>query len=187
MPTVNLNQKKLESLKPGSERLDYWDSSMKGFGVRVTPGGEKIFCIMYRIGGKQRRKTLGEYPVLKLVDARERARADLELVRRGIDPAEEQKRQEAAEVALRAEGYKFKALAAQYLEEYAKLNKKSWEEDQRLLNRLLLPEFQDRNVKDISRSDVRTSCADWLPKPRYKQIALWHVSERSSPGRSRKK
>jgi hypothetical protein len=182
MPKVNLNQKKLESLKPEPERRDYWDSSLKGFVLRVSPDGTKVFSIMYRIGGQRRRKTLGEYPVLKLVDARERARVDLELVRRGIDPAEEQKRQEAAEVALRAEGYKFKALAAQYLEEYAKLNKKSWEEDQRLLNRLLLPEFQDRNVKDISRRDVRTFLRGLAAKTPVQANRALACIRRFSPG-----
>lgn len=156
MPSINLNQKKLESLKPELMRRDYWDSSLKGFVLRVSPDGKRVFSVYYRIDAQQRRKTLGEYPVLKLADARERARADLELVRRGIDPVEEQKRQEAAEAAIRAEGFKFKTLAAQYLEEYAKLHKKSWAEDERLPNRLLLPEFGARNVKDITRSDVRS-------------------------------
>jgi integrase len=156
MPSINLTQKTLESLKPQSERRDYWDSSLKGFVLRVSPDGTKVFSVYYRIGGKQRRMTLGPYGELSLAAARDRARDALELVRKGIDPAEEQKRQEAAEVALRAEGFKFSALAAQYLEEYAKLHKKSWEEDERLLNRLLLPEFGARNVKDITRSDVRS-------------------------------
>jgi integrase len=156
MPSINLNQKTLESLKPHSERRDFWDSSLKGFVLRVSPDGIKVFSVYYRIGGKQRRMTLGPYGELSLAAARDRARDALELVRKGIDPAEEQKRQEAAEVALRAEGFKFSGLAAQYLEEYAKLHKKSWQEDERLLNRLLLPEFGARNVKDISRSDVRS-------------------------------
>lgn len=156
MPSINLNQKKLESLKPESVRRDFWDKSLKGFIVRVSPDGKKIFSVYYRIGGEQRRKTLGAFPVLSLADARELAREDLELVRRGIDPALEQERREAAELAIRAEGFKFNTLATQYLEEYAKLHKKSWAEDERLLNRLLLPEFGTRNVKDITRTDVRS-------------------------------
>jgi integrase len=156
MPSIGFTAKKLESMEPESIRKDYWDKSLKGFVLRISPDGSKVFSVYYRIGGKQRRKTIGPYPLLSLADAREIARADLELVRQGIDPTEEQKRREAAEVALRAAGFKFRSMAAQYIEEYAKINKKSWGEDQRLLDRLLLPEFGDRNAKDITRSEIRT-------------------------------
>ncbi len=156
MPRVNLNAKKLESLKPEGKRLDYWDTSLRGLVLRLSPDGSKVFSIMYYIGGVRRRKTIGPYPLLSLADARELARADLELVRQGIDPIEEQKRREAAEVARRAAGFKFGSLASQYIEEYAKQNKKSWREDQRQLDRLLLPEFGDRNAKDITRTEIRS-------------------------------
>ena len=105
MPQVNLTVKKLESLKPKTKRTEYWDASLSCFGVRVTPNGDKVFCIMYRINGKLRRMTLGEYPILKLADARDMAKDAFKLVRNGIDPVEEKKRQEEAEAARRIEGF----------------------------------------------------------------------------------
>src|SRR5438093_1355246 len=38
----------------------------------------------------------------------------------------------------------------------AKVNKKAWQEDERLINRLLRPEFGSLNVKEITRSHVRS-------------------------------
>jgi integrase len=154
MPSINLNQKTLESLKPQIKRRDYWDSSLKGFVLRVSPDGTRVFSVYYRIGGKQRRKTLGEYPVLKLADARNRARADLDFVRRGIDPIEEQKRQEAAEVALRSQGMTFNELAEKFLEAHvSKLRSKSvvrWAFEQRLN-----PEFGKIRICDLKRAMIR--------------------------------
>src|SRR5437867_690109 len=129
MPTENLTDKKLRSLKPESERAEYWDEALPGFGVRVTPTGEKTFCIMYRIGGKQRRHTLGKYPKVSLAEARDMAKDAFEFVRKGKDPVQEKRAEEARAVRERFESKIFSRLARQYLDEYAKLNKRRWEED----------------------------------------------------------
>jgi integrase len=155
MSTVNLTDKKLRSLKPGSTRVEYWDKSLGAFGVRVTPTGEKSFCIMYRIGGKQRRHTLGVYPKLSLADAREMAKDAFELVRKGKDPVQEKKAEEAKAVRERIESKTFSRLAQEYLEDYAKKNKRSWDEDERIIDKILNPEFGTMNVKEISRSQVK--------------------------------
>ena len=76
---------------------------------------------MYRIGGHRRRLTLGAFPfVVSLADAREQAGDALKLVKHGIDPIEEQKRREEAEVQRILEGWTFEQLTKQFLEEYAK-------------------------------------------------------------------
>jgi len=154
MPRINLTAKKFESLKPEAERIEYWDDSLPGFGVRITPKGEKTFCIMYRLGGKQRRMTLGEYPVLKLADARDRAKDELELVRRGIDPVEEQKRREEAEVHRRIEGFTFEHLANQFLDEYVKQLRSQYEVE-RSFKEYLIPEFGKIKAKELKRAAIR--------------------------------
>jgi integrase len=57
---------------PAGGQLDLWDTSFKGgrFGVRVSRGGSKTFMLKYR----DRRVTLGRFPVLSLADARGEAR-----------------------------------------------------------------------------------------------------------------
>jgi hypothetical protein len=105
---ISFPTKKLESLKPGTERADYWDDSFPGLVLRVTPGGDKIFSLMYRIGGHRRRYTLGAFlHAMSLADAREKAGDALKLAKHGIDPIEEQKRREEAEVQHILEGATF--------------------------------------------------------------------------------
>lgn len=154
MPRINLTVKRLESLKPESKRIEYWDKSLPGFGVRITSKGDKSFCIMYRIGGKLRRMTLGEYPVLKLSKARDRAKDALELVRQGIDPVEERKRREEAEVARRIEGFTFQALSKQYLDEHvSKLD--SAYEVKRSFKVYLIPQFGKTKARELKRTSIR--------------------------------
>ncbi len=53
---------------------DYWDETLRGFGVRVSYGGKKAFVVRYRVNSRLRRLTLGPYPDLSLADARRKAR-----------------------------------------------------------------------------------------------------------------
>jgi integrase len=154
MPKISFNTKKLDSLKPNTERVDYWDSSLPGFVLRLTPDGTKTFSVMYRIGGRRRRCTLGNYPILKLVDARENAKDALELVRHGIDPVEEKKRREEAEAARRLEGFTFKAMAKQFLDEHVTKLRSEYEV-KRSFNEYLIPQFGKEKARELKRTVIR--------------------------------
>ena len=76
---------------PEGGQVEIWDAKIPGFGVRVGHTGVKTFVMVYRIRGRWRRDTLGQYPKVKLADARgkaEVARADL---REGRDPRDKRK------------------------------------------------------------------------------------------------
>src|SRR4051794_10644368 len=99
MPGLKLTQVAVERLKPpATGRVEYWDSSLPGFGLRVAaprPGhkeGRKSWQVMYRVNGKLVRETLGSLATPpKVDDARNRARTSLEKAQRGIHPAEERR------------------------------------------------------------------------------------------------
>lgn len=60
---------------PDGKGFEYlWDSTLPGFGVRCTARGIKSFVVRYRIGKKQRIKTLGRVNILDLSEARTKAR-----------------------------------------------------------------------------------------------------------------
>jgi hypothetical protein len=57
----------------GGQRVEIWDEKLPGFGLRASPAGTKTFVLMYYLGGRKRRMTLGRYPMLSLTDARQKA------------------------------------------------------------------------------------------------------------------
>jgi hypothetical protein len=110
---------------PAKGNKVYWDDQLKGFGLRVTAAGKKVFIVMGRLkkGGEQVGITIGPYGVWTVDIARngETRKANdntIEVVRpgakqllndlqAGIDPREERRKQEVSEVTLRkvAEAY----------------------------------------------------------------------------------
>jgi hypothetical protein len=51
MPRVKLTKSVIDGLAtPPSDTL-FWDVSLPGFGVKVTPKGRKVFIVLYRTGG----------------------------------------------------------------------------------------------------------------------------------------
>jgi hypothetical protein len=50
-----------KALPPSRGQLFLWDAEFKGFALRVTSGGAKSFVLDYRVDGRQRRITLGNY------------------------------------------------------------------------------------------------------------------------------
>jgi integrase len=103
---------------------------------------------MYRHQGRLRRLTLGTYPILSLVDARDLAKTRLADVQRGLDPG--QQKQDARDAVI------FAALAERYLAEHARMKKRaaSIHEDERILKRELLPTWEHRKAESIARREV---------------------------------
>src|SRR5207249_6714678 len=113
---------------------------------RVAPNGVKSWSVRYRAGREQRRLTLGGYPTLTLADARKRAKNALKLVADGADPAEvKQARRDADTVD---------DFATIYIEKWAMPKKRSWKVDQMRLKIDVLPAWEHRLMKDITRRDV---------------------------------
>lgn len=146
MPTLHLTDRGLRGLAV-PVRTEYWDEALPGFGVRVSPTGDKTYFLMYWSLGRRRRLTLGKYPELALADARREARAKLGAVASGRDPAP----------PVREEGqtYKVSDLAREYLDLYAKPRKRTWKEDERQLTKDVLPVLGRLPARDIRRAHVR--------------------------------
>ena len=90
--------------------------------------------------------TLGSYPALSLAEARSRAKDLIGRVARGEDPQFEKHEEKTAET--------FGELATEYLERHAKVKKRAWQGDERILRVDLLPAWQRKKAKNISRRDV---------------------------------
>ncbi|HEX4962618.1 MAG TPA: tyrosine-type recombinase/integrase [Thermoanaerobaculia bacterium] len=152
-----LTDRRIRSLKAeGKKRVEAMDSLVTGLGVRVLPTGHKSWFLRYGPREGRRRIVLGRYPTLTLEDARNKARGLVSGVNiSDRDPMAERKTARTAR--RKAGGASFEALAAYYLEEHAKRNKRlrAWKEDERKLRVEVLPVWGSRPAAEIRRTDVR--------------------------------
>lgn len=74
-----------------------WDTSLAGFGLKLSAGGGRSFVFQYRSGGKTRRLTIGSADRISASTARDRAEAALTAIRDGRDPAAEKTQERQAQ------------------------------------------------------------------------------------------
>lgn len=138
-----LNEKKISSIKATNKRQEYWDASLPAFGVRVTKAGQKTFFVMCRDKGKQRRITLGRYPIITLAEAREEARSKLRLVSLGL-PLEEKKQ----------EAITLEHVFNSFIEIYVKKKNKDWKRAEARLRNTLVSEYGSVDIRAITRENI---------------------------------
>lgn len=144
-----LTDARIRSLRPEKNRIEVWDTE-PGFGLRIAPTGRKSFIYLYRFEGKARRFTLGVHPRVSLADAREMVGKAVKSLDRGIDPGAEKIK---ARRELR-DAESFEELAFQWVERWAKPNRKSWRAAQRELQIDAIPAWRRKKARDIKQKDV---------------------------------
>ncbi|MCB0386220.1 MAG: tyrosine-type recombinase/integrase, partial [Bdellovibrionales bacterium] len=145
---MKLTDSKIKGLKNSEKRYIEWDQH--GLGIRVSVNGKKSFVLIYRFEGRPRMMTLGEYPKLSLKAARTKAAKAMEMLDADIDPGEEMLKKKAAHRSAPT----VSDLVAEYLERHAKKNKVTWREDERCLNKDVLPFIGERKAKDVKNRDI---------------------------------
>jgi integrase len=152
---VKLTKRVVEAAEPAASDQYLWDAEVKGFGLKVTPAGRKVFVFQYRMGGrgvKTERCTIGEFRSPYTVDgARSEAVRLLAEVKAGRSPAE------AKRVERRSEPKRarlFGELAAEFVARHAKPKTRDWRKTEYLLRRDVLPFWSTRPVRGITRQDV---------------------------------
>jgi integrase len=88
MPILKLTKRNIDTLMPAVERFTAWDTDLKGFGLRVSPSGEKTYVLKFRANGEQGWCTIGAHGSPWTPDqARDEAKRLLGDVARKINPA----------------------------------------------------------------------------------------------------
>ena len=72
-------------------------SDGEGMYLEVVPTGARYWRLKYRIGGKEKRLSLGVYPRVSLVHARQARKEARELIAKGIDPSLKRRQAKVAE------------------------------------------------------------------------------------------
>ncbi len=147
---MQFTERFIQSLKSKNTRYEVREKNGDGFAIRVSTLGEKSWVFFYAFEGRKRRMTFGNYPEMSLADAKKQHRKAMTILENGKDPGREkiQKELEARGAAT------VEALITEYLETYAKPNKRSWKEDERILNKDVKPTWGKRKASDIARRDV---------------------------------
>jgi integrase len=73
MATAKLTEKLIADAEPGEKVYEICDSMKTGLRLRVTPAGKKVLVVVYKIGRKKTRTTIGLAEEIKLKAARDYA------------------------------------------------------------------------------------------------------------------
>ncbi|QXP90115.1 tyrosine-type recombinase/integrase [Methylococcus capsulatus] len=85
----------IRNAKPQAKPVKLFDGG--GLYIEVSPSGGKWWRLKYRIGGKEKRISLGTYPETTLKEARERRDEARKLLGQGVDPSDHKKAAKRAE------------------------------------------------------------------------------------------
>lgn len=153
-----LTDRRIEALKPLSagekrSRRLLMDGEVPGFGVRVTENGKKSYVLVKRYPGFEHpaARVLGACGALTLEEAREKARAWIQLIARGIDPADREREDKLA--AARRRVNSFAAVLEDFTKEKLAMERRGHDVDL-ALRREFLPAWAERPLADITVEDV---------------------------------
>ena len=123
-----------------------YDATLPGFGVRITSGGVRSFVLNYRIKGRERRITIGQYPTWTVLAARKQAEQLRRQIDLGLDPLEERIAERAAPTVRDL----FDRYAAEHLPTKAL---RSAADDRSMWLKDILPAFGPKKVADLRSQD----------------------------------
>ncbi|QLC23369.1 site-specific integrase [Parasphingopyxis sp. CP4] len=153
MAKGKITKKTVDRTRPGERDQFLWDTDVRGFGLKVTPAGKKVFVLQYRLGGRgarTKRVTIGPHGVWTPDQARQEAMQLSRLVDQGIDPAEAKRERERQQIELA-----FDAYADHFLEFYIRDNwKRSFAMAESALRLHVRPVLKSKPLPSIDKADV---------------------------------
>lgn len=158
MPKIHITKTTVESLPtPDKGQVDYFDDSMKGFGVRVSASCKTYFT-MRRVNGKLTRVKIDTADKITAEKARSKAKITLGVMETGIDPNEEKRQARQQMEEDQKQGITLQKALDAYLEK-GKLKPRTIE-TYKTLCRLYLADWLDKPANEITRDMVKTRHAD---------------------------
>jgi integrase len=154
MPAITISKRSVDAARPGDRDAFLWDSRIRGFGLKITPAGAKVYLVQYRTGGRgtpTKRVTIGRHGAPWTPDqARRKAKEILGEVAAGRDPAGEKR---AARQQQKVPKNTVRAVSAEWLKRDQAGNR-HLTEIQRILDHDILPVWGDRPIAELRKRDV---------------------------------
>ena len=151
---AKITKRTVDAAKPGERDTFIWDTEAKGFGLKITPAGSKVYVLQYRFGGTVCRYTIGKHGSHWTPDkARDEAGRLLGMVKDGKSPAALRNAEKAEKTVA--------ALCDLYLAEGCETKKASTlATDKGRIERHIKPLLGRKRVKDITQNDIRRFMKD---------------------------
>src|SRR5262249_22654902 len=152
---TKITKRAVDAEQPGVKDRFIFDSEVKGFGLKVTPTGRKVYVLQYRMGGRgspTKRYTIAEHGELTAEQARNEAIKLRGLIRTGRDPQAGKK----ARAALSCKQQTVNETADAYLRHGGRhLRPSTLKEWRRIIDRDVRPRWGKRPTAAVTRRDVR--------------------------------
>jgi integrase len=146
-----ITKRTVDAAKPGDADRFLWDTELKGFGLKVTPAGNKVYVLQYRKGGRSaptKRVTIGRHGAVTPEQARKIAGRLSSTIVDGGDPAAAKAAEKSAPTVA--------DLIARFLSEHVatKTKPRTAIEYRRLIETSVLPALGRRRARDVTRADI---------------------------------
>jgi integrase len=171
---TKITKRTVDAVRPNGADQFLWDSALKGFGLKVTSAGSKVYILQYRKGGRgapTKRVTIGRHGAITADQAREIAGRLSGAIANGADPAAVRAAEKTAPTVA--------ALAVRVLAEHVatKTKPSTAVEYRRLIENYVLPAVGRKPVREVTRADVSRLHHDHRTKPYAANRALAVMSK----------
>ena len=153
MPKLRLTVPAIDHLPlPARGQVEYYDTHLPAFGLRVSYSGAKAWFVMTRVDRKLTRLTLGRYPALSLVSPVTRHEPSSTMPAPEAIPGTWKLRRAQGE----GPGEHFESVATLFMAQYAErgLRPNTVREYRRVLQGADTKHWRSRPIRSLTRSDV---------------------------------
>lgn len=138
----------IRKIKPTDKSFKLADSS--GLYLLIKPNGSKLWCMKYRIDGKEKKLSFGPYPDVSLFKARQLRDAARAKVREGADPAADKKIAQQK----KKNGQTFHQIAMNWHADHRRWSAHYAKTIQRRLEMYIFPDIGDCLIDQITTADL---------------------------------
>ena len=172
----SISRRTVEALRAEKDTV-YWDNELTGFGIRVYPGGTKVYMVQSRGPGGLKRVTVGRHGVIS-ADRRRRAALIIAHIKAGEAPL-------ATPMAREATGPTVADLAERYFREHVVVRCKpgTAKLHRRVVRKHILPGFGKLPVAAIGREHVTDLHYRLRQCPGHGEPGDCHAVTDTQPGR----
>jgi integrase len=148
---AKITKRTVDAVRPNGTDQFLWDPDLKGFGLKITAGGSKVYILQYRKGGRgapTKRFTIGRHGAMTPEQARKEAARLSGAIAHGSDPTSARAAEKAAPTVA--------GLADRFLAEHVatKTKPRTAAEYRRLIETIVLPAIGRKKVRDVTRADI---------------------------------